>query len=82
AVGQPEAYVRVHGLDPIRQEAAILQFVQAHGRIKRENVTELCGLAERQATLLLGRLVREGKLAKQGTRRWTYYVQPDAIDAL
>lgn len=51
AVGRPEAYVRTHGIDPIRQEAAVLQFVQAHGRIKRENVVELCGLTERQATV-------------------------------
>ena len=73
ALGQPEAYVRVHGLDPIRQEAAVLQFVQAHGRIRRENVIELCGLTGRQASLLLGRLVRERKLRKQGIKRWTYY---------
>ena len=39
-------------------------------------------LSLRPATLLLGRLVREGKLVKQGSRRWTYYVQPDAMDAL
>lgn len=76
AVGQPEAYVRVHGLDPIRQEAAVLQFVQAHGRVKRENVMELCGLAGKQATHLLGRLVREGKLVKRGERRGAYYETP------
>lgn len=73
AVGHPEAYVRVHGLDPIRQEAAVLQFVQAHGRIKRENVIELCGLTARQASLLLSRLVQERKLRQQGVKRWTYY---------
>lgn len=73
AVGQPEAYVRVHGLDPIRQEAAVLQFVQAHGRVKRKNIVELCGVTQRQATLLLGRLVREGKLRKKGVKRWSYY---------
>lgn len=76
ALGQPEAYVRVHGLNPIRQEAAVLQFVEAHGRIKRENVVELCGLTERQATQLLGRLVGEGKLIKQGVKRWSYYEAP------
>lgn len=76
AVGQPEAYVRVHGIDPIRQEAAVLQFVEAHGRIKRENVVELCGLTERQATLLLGRLVRDGKLVQRGVKRWTFYEAP------
>ena len=73
AVGQPEAYVRVHGLDPIRQEAAVLQFVKAHGRIKRENVIELCGLTGRQATLLLARLAHEGKLTQHGVKRWSYY---------
>jgi len=73
AVGQPEAYVRVHGLDAIRQEAAVLQFVQAHGRIKRENVMKLCSLTGRQATLLLGRLVQEGKLIQRGVKRWSYY---------
>lgn len=78
AVGQPEAYVRTHGIDPIRQEAAVLQFVQAHGRIKRENVVELCGLTERQATQLLGRLVREGKLVMRGVKRWSYYEVPAA----
>ncbi|CAG1005110.1 hypothetical protein BURK2_03355 [Burkholderiales bacterium] len=78
AVGQPEAYVRTHGLDPIRQEAAVLQFVEAHRRIKRENVVELCGLKERQATQLLGRLVREGKLVRRGAKRWSYYEAPAA----
>ncbi|MBI2383133.1 MAG: AAA family ATPase [Gammaproteobacteria bacterium] len=73
AVGRPEAYVRVHGLDPIRQEAAVLQFVQAHGRIKRENVMELCGLTGMQATRLLGRLVGEGKLLRKGVGRWSVY---------
>ncbi|MDP2359781.1 MAG: ATP-binding protein, partial [bacterium] len=76
AVGQPEAYVRVHGLDPIRQEAAVLQFVQAHQRITRSNVVELCGISERQATQLLGRLVGENRLVKHGTRRWTWYQSP------
>jgi ATP-dependent DNA helicase RecG len=78
AVGQPEAYVRTHGIDPIRQEAAVLQFVEAHRRIKRENVVELCGLTERQATQLLGRLVREGKLVRRGAKRWSYYEAPSA----
>lgn len=76
-IGHPEAYIRVHGIDAIRQEAAVLQFVQAHGRVKRENVTELCGLTGKQATALLGRLVGEGKLSRHGTRRWTYYSAGD-----
>lgn len=78
AVGQPEAYVRTHGIDPIRQEAAVLQFVEAHRRIKRENVVALCGVTERQATQLLVRLVREGKLVRRGVKRWSYYETPPA----
>lgn len=67
AVGQPEAYVRTHGIDPIRQEAAVLQFVEAHRRMrKRENVVKLCGVTERQATRLFGRLVREANLWGRG----------------
>lgn len=76
AVGQPEAYVRVHGLDSIRQEAAVLQFVQAHGQIKRRNAMDLCGLTGKQATKLLGRLAREGKLVQRGSRRSAFYELP------
>ncbi len=61
-------------LDPIRQETAVLQFVQAHGGIKRENLMALCGLAGKQASALLSRLVSEGKLLRRGTKRWTYYI--------
>lgn len=78
AVGLPEAYVRVHGLDPIRQEAALLQFVHAHGRIKRENVMELCGLNGKQASTLLARLVDEGKLERHGLKRWAFYMAAPA----
>ncbi len=46
---------------------------RAGGRIKRENVIDLCGLTARQASLLLNRLVRERKLRQQGVKRWTYY---------
>jgi ATP-dependent DNA helicase RecG len=79
AIGHPEAYVRVHGLDAIRQEASVLQFVQAHGQVRRENVTELCGLTGKQATALLGRLVGEGKLSRHGMRRWAYYTAGEAL---
>lgn len=81
-LGQPEAYVRSHGISAIRHEALIEEFVQAHGRIKRENVIELCDLNGKQASRLLKRMVEKGKLVRgKATRRWSYYTLPPAPNA-
>ncbi len=75
ALGQSEEYVRSHGISPIRHEAMILEYVQAHGRIERKHVIELCGLSGPQAGRLLRKLEQTGRLKRQGTPpRWTYYV--------
>ncbi|MDE2148838.1 MAG: putative DNA binding domain-containing protein [Gammaproteobacteria bacterium] len=76
ATGQPEAYVRVHGLEPLRQEALVEEYVRAHGSIRRAKVAELCGLSERQATLLLKKMVGKGKLLPKGERKSRTYVAP------
>jgi predicted HTH transcriptional regulator len=48
---------------------------EAHGRITRRETMELCSLSEDQASHLLRRLVREGKLEPQGkSRSATFYV--------
>jgi ATP-dependent DNA helicase RecG len=73
--GKPEAYVRSHGIDPIRQEAMVLEYLEAHGRIERKHVMELCGLKGPQAGRLLTRMCERGKLKREGSPpRWTYYV--------
>jgi predicted HTH transcriptional regulator len=72
-LGKPEDHTRVHGLDPIRQEAAILQFVTSHGSVRRENVMELCGLDRGQAFRLLKRLVVTGKLRPEGVGKGRKY---------
>jgi ATP-dependent DNA helicase RecG len=72
-LGAPAGYVRAHGFDLIRQEAMVLQFVEAHGRISRRDVTELCSLGGDQASRLLRKLVREKKLELVGERRGAYY---------
>jgi ATP-dependent DNA helicase RecG len=72
-LGVPAGYVRTHGFDPIRQEAMVLEYVAAHGRITRRDVAELCSLSDRQAGHLLHRLVVDGKVIMQGTKRGTYY---------
>jgi ATP-dependent DNA helicase RecG len=74
-LGQSEEYVRSHGISPIRHEAMVLEYVQAHGRIERKHVMELCGLSGPQAGRLLRKLEQSGRLKRQGTPpRWTYYV--------
>jgi ATP-dependent DNA helicase RecG len=74
-LGQPEGYVRSHGIDRIRQETMVTEYVQAHGRIERKHVMELCGLSGDQAGRLLKRMCQNGKLRRRGRPpRWTYYV--------
>jgi ATP-dependent DNA helicase RecG len=73
-LGQSESYVRIHGISPIRQESMIMEYVQAHGRIERKHVMELCGLTSPQAGRLLKKMMKSKKLQRQGTLpRWTYY---------
>jgi len=73
--GQPEGYVRAHGISSIRYEGMVLEYVQAHGRIERKMVMSLCGVTGRQAGLMLKRMCVTGKLERKGTPpRWTYYV--------
>ena len=80
-LGQPAGYVRAHGISAIRQEAMVLEYVTAHGRIERAQVMELCGLTSSQAGRLLTRLCAAGRLRRQGTPpRWTHYVAAEGAE--
>jgi len=72
--GKPEDHTRVHGLDRIRQEAAVLQLVNSHGSVRRENVMALCGVDRTQAYRLLQRLVADGRLVPRGEKRGRTYL--------
>jgi len=72
-LGAPAAYVRQRGFEPLQQEQMVLQYVEKHGRVTRKEAAELCQLGPYQATRLLGRLVKDGRLVRLGTRRGTYY---------
>lgn len=76
AEGKPVAYTRQAGFSALQNEQMVLGHVRHHGKINRSQVAELCRLTARQATLLLARLVNEGKLVRHGERRWTVYVDP------
>ena len=67
------AYVRTKGFDRIRQEAMVLEYVRAHGRIARRDAAELCNVSEDQASRLLRRLADKGKLALHGQGRAAHY---------
>lgn len=57
-------------LDP---QAAILAYVQAHGRVTRREVVAFCGLTEKQAEYRLRQLVKAGRLQLVGKGRNAHY---------
>ncbi len=77
-LGEPGGYVRAHGIDPIRQEAMVLEYVRAHGRAARSDVMELCSLSGSQAKGLLQRLRdKHPQLKLVGEKRGAHYVWDD-----
>jgi ATP-dependent DNA helicase RecG len=74
-LGQAAGYVRAHGISAIRQEAMVLEYVTAHGRIAAGEVAELCGITRRQAQRLIQRLIQSRRLSMRGKApRGAYYV--------
>jgi ATP-dependent DNA helicase RecG len=60
---------------PSPHEPEILKYLQAHGRITRREVIDLCRITPEKATWLLGQLVKAGKLSKRGSGRSVFYVR-------
>jgi ATP-dependent DNA helicase RecG len=71
----PAGYVRVRGFEPLQQEQMVLQYVDAHGHITRTQAADLCSLSPDQASRLLRRLAKEGKLTQQGERKGATYIR-------
>ena len=67
-LGQPSAYIRQRGFEPLQQEQMVLQYVEKHGRITRKEAAELCRISLPQAYRLLDHLAESGKLVRAGTR--------------
>jgi len=73
-LGQAAGYVRQRGFEPLQQEQMVLQYARQHGRVTRADVIELCMVSPSRAYEVLRKLVRSGRLARQGTgRRNTWY---------
>jgi ATP-dependent DNA helicase RecG len=79
ALDTPAGYVRMRGFEPLRQEQMILQYVDAHGQITRMQAADLCSLSPDQASRLLRRLAKEGKLTRRGERKATVYMKTGKI---
>lgn len=45
ALNESASYVRVSGFEPLQQEQMVLRWVDAHGRITRGEVADLCSLS-------------------------------------
>ena len=73
--GQKTAYIRQAGFEPIQQEQMVIAFIERHGEIKRADVVDLCHIGPFQATRLLKRLAREGKIEPKGKGKGTFYVR-------
>ena len=71
--GQKAAYIRQAGFDPIQQEQMVIKFIEKHGSIKRADTADLCKIGPFQATRLLRRLVKEGKIVFKGKGKGTFY---------
>merc|ERR1711941_146904 len=59
-----------------KDEVRLLAYAAQEGRINNHSVQELLGADHGRASYLLKKLHKEGRLEKQGERRWTYYVIP------
>lgn len=75
-MGKKVDYVRQAGISSARQRSMVLSYVDTHGRIKRDEVIELCSLNPNQASKLLSKLTLDGELKKHGEKRWSYYTKP------
>jgi len=72
-LGQPAAYVRQRGFEPLQQEQMVLQYVDKFGRITREETCTLCQVGPYQAYRLLKSMVEKGLLIAKGQKKARYY---------
>lgn len=61
-LGRKSAYVRRRGFEEAQQRQMILTYIDAHGRIKKADVSELCQLTDKQAEYLLKKMRADGDI--------------------
>ncbi|MBR3631271.1 MAG: putative DNA binding domain-containing protein [Oscillospiraceae bacterium] len=67
-------YVRQKGIDKVRHPEMVMQFARENGgTVTRGDVMELLRLSKSQAYNLLKKMVEDGKLVAEGSRRNAFY---------
>lgn len=64
----------------IQRETTVLEYIKTHGKIKRANVMDLCGINKDQAYRLLSKLKTKGKIIVTGGGGSTWYELSDKDD--
>ena len=64
-------------LMPAEQEARVLEYVRERGQITNRECQRLCGLSPYQASRLLSRMSKAGKLRAVGAGRGRAYIVPE-----
>lgn len=77
--GQRAEYIRQAGFAAIQQEQMVLNYIDAHGSIKRADTAELCHIGPYQATRLLKKMKERRQVVAKGTGRGTCYTKPDSF---
>lgn len=75
-LGDPSGYIRTRGFEPIQQEQMILQYIDAHGKITRMQVSDLCHLTKDQAYRVLRKMCQRNmiEMIKESVRN-IYYIR-------
>ena len=74
-LGLPREYVRSRGFEPIQQEQMILQYIDAHAKITRTDVSDLCHLDRNQAYRLLRKMCVKDLIEMKGKLpKGAYYI--------
>jgi len=75
-LGNPSGYVRTRGFESIQQEQMILQYIDAHAKIKRTDVMELCYLSKDQAYRVLRKMCTNNVLERiGGASKESHYIR-------
>lgn len=75
-LGLTREYVRSRGFEPIQQEQMILQYIDAHAKITRADVSSLCMITVHQASKKLKKMCDKGLIQMAGKPpKGAYYIR-------
>jgi ATP-dependent DNA helicase RecG len=75
-LGKPDGYIRQAGFDAIQQEQMVIYFARENKNITRREAAFLCQINENQASHLLRKLEKNGKLKMIGGGCGAFYTLP------